>query len=92
METKKLEIEMVRDCNNLGFSQCYVVEKQRKSSGGLALAWKAHIRVDILGWSMGHIDALVVDKDNSFRLIGFYGNQTESLRRFSWQLLNRVAE
>ena len=83
METKKREEDMVNTCNSLGFSKCYVVERVGKSGGGLALAWKPNIQIDVVGYSQGHIDAVLVDKGNRVRLIGFYGNPTSQLRRFS---------
>lgn len=65
--------------------------KERKRSGALALAWKNNIQLDVVGQSMGHIDAIVTQGDKKTKLIGFYGNSNTQLRRFSWELLERLA-
>lgn len=63
------------------------------ASGGLILAWKNYLNVNVRSYSKGHIDTLITDNAHKiWRVTGFYGNPEVANRKFSWDLLRRLGE
>lgn len=62
-------------------------------SGGLALFWRADIKVSVQSSSLSYIEAIVKGGDNigQWHLTGFYGNPDISLRGDSWCLLSSLS-
>ena len=91
METKSDEewVMVVRD--RCEYKNSFVVPSNGLS-GGLALFWKADIKVSVQGSSLSHIDAIVEGggSNNPWHLTGFYGNPVTSLRSDSWRLLSSL--
>ncbi|XP_071723825.1 uncharacterized protein [Rutidosis leptorrhynchoides] len=72
-ETKKLASELHWIRCRLNFSGCFGVDRDRNTSGfsgGLALFWTEDTSVDILSFSLNHIDAII---DDTWRITGIYG-------------------
>ncbi|CAM8895955.1 unnamed protein product [Rhodiola kirilowii] len=88
METKKRasDIEGVR-CK-LGFRNGFGVSC-RGRSGGLALFWDDSLCLEILNYSVSHIDAVIRDQ-GLWRLTLFYGNPAVNRRCESWNLLRQL--
>lgn len=84
-----------RRCNlwrsMLGFSGQLVVDAEGQK-GGLVLLWDNATAVTVLSYSPGHIDCEVEAEGKRWQFTGFYGNPATALRKFSWQLLRRIAE
>ncbi|KAH6780165.1 hypothetical protein C2S52_011402 [Perilla frutescens var. hirtella] len=59
--------------------------------GGLILLWKSPIDVTIRSYSQGHIDYLTSWGEKRWRFTGFYGNPECHLRKFSWDLIRKLA-
>ena len=75
----------------LGFVGKLVVNCKGKL-GGLCLFWSSKVRVDLLSFSVAHIDVRVVStSERWWRLTGFYGNPDANQRFYSWNLLTRLA-
>ncbi|KAK3211645.1 hypothetical protein Dsin_016351 [Dipteronia sinensis] len=68
----------------LGFVGKLVVDCKGRS-GGLCMFWSDKIVVDLLSYSIAHIDVKVKDdRDKVWRFTGFYGHPDQSQRRHSW--------
>ncbi|KAI9187395.1 hypothetical protein LWI28_027648 [Acer negundo] len=62
-------------------------------SGGLLLLWRDSCSVNVLSFSLGHIDARVVMENGyCWRFIGFYGDPNPNKIVFLWNLLRRLKE
>lgn len=82
------QLEYIRLQTNMG--GCVRVDR-RGLGGGLALFWKSNVLVQLLSFSVGHINSIVTDPDKRpFRLIGFYANSDSSLQDSFWNLLRRL--
>ena len=64
METKSKVNRMEKIKNRIGFANGLIVPS-RGRSGGLALFWNCGISLDIKSYSGNHIDAFVMETDNS---------------------------
>ena len=74
----------------LGMEGCFVVNSEGRK-GGLILLWSNTVSVCVRSFSAGHIDSLIQGKGREWRFTGFYGNPRPELRRFSWELLKKLA-
>ncbi|KAL5539767.1 hypothetical protein UlMin_045145 [Ulmus minor] len=75
----------------LSFNNCFPVNRHG-TGGGLMLLWQNEWDVSIQSYSSGHIDATIISPDNfTWRLTCFYGNLHRELRKFSWELLQRLS-
>ncbi|KAL5550972.1 hypothetical protein UlMin_001148 [Ulmus minor] len=75
----------------LRFNNCFPVNRHG-TGGGLMLLWQNEWDVTIQSYSSGHIDATIISPDNlTWRLTCFYGNPHRELRKFSWDLLQRLS-
>lgn len=61
-------------------------------SGSLALLWRKDLRVELLGYSKSHIDALIhlQDGTQTIRLTGVYVAPLAHMRTESWNLLRTL--
>lgn len=76
---------------HLGFSSCFTVECNGKSSG-LALFWRDSIKCNITSYSPNFIDAEVLeDVVGQWRLTSFYGFPESTRRRDCWSFLQTLA-
>lgn len=73
-----------------GFDGQFVVDS-KGASGGLILFWKNPLDVDVLNFSVGHVDCMVTMDDKKWRFTGFYGNPDHSKRVHSWELMRRLS-
>ncbi|KAL5819042.1 hypothetical protein ACOSQ4_022884 [Xanthoceras sorbifolium] len=74
----------------LGFSGKLVVECVGRS-GGLVLFWSDQLDINLLSFSLFHIDVSVsVVRSSPWRFTGFYGSPEASQRHNAWLLLNRL--
>ena len=75
METKSDVdwMKVIRD--RCGFKESHIVPNDG-SSGGLALFWILEIKIQVLSYSMSHIDGVVDEGGTStkWHMTGFYGN------------------
>ena len=57
--------------------------------GGLALLWDRDADLEIMSYSLNHIDAIINDTVNNYkwRLTSFYGHPETHRRYESWHLL-----
>lgn len=69
----------------------FVVEKNGMA-GGLALLWRKDVDVNLLSFSLNHIDAEIILPGESFkwRFTGFYGFPEQHSRHRSWELLRTL--
>ena len=91
METKSSEEWMEKVKNECNMKQSWVVPSNGRS-GGLALLWKDEIKIELLTFSLNHIDVLVSDGRGLGRwhLTGFYGNLETAKRSESWAKLKHL--
>ncbi|KAL0386175.1 UNVERIFIED_CONTAM: putative mitochondrial protein [Sesamum radiatum] len=86
-ETKcgNARFERVRDRLNM-FGICVPAEGR---SGGLALLWEKEVVVQLLSYSIHHIDVHILDGNSStnWKFTGFYGEPDASRRRGVWEKL-----
>ncbi|XP_075675171.1 uncharacterized protein LOC142644440 [Castanea sativa] len=61
-------------------------------SGGLAMLWKKDVKLEIMGYSKNHIDAIITESSSGFkwRITGFYGHPEAHLKHESWKLLENL--
>lgn len=93
METRvgKAEAENLRV--KLHFEGCLAVEGVGLG-GGLMLLWKRDVVVEVMSYSVGHIDSRIRNKIDGWlwRFTGFYGNSVTERRKESWKLLSRLGD
>lgn len=72
------------DCNGDG----------RNRSGGLGLLWDEEIKVDLLSFSLNHVDVKINDvmEDKTWRFTGFYGYPEESRKDVTWKLMTLLKD
>lgn len=63
-----------------------------RRSGGLLLFWKENVDSSIQSYSVGHIGCIVNQGVKQWRFTGFYRDPVVIKRKFSWQLLRRLAK
>ncbi|GLT33351.1 hypothetical protein SLA2020_079490 [Shorea laevis] len=89
-ESKRTVAEMDRIRLELGFSNCFAVGSNGRS-GGLAMLWNEEVQVQLLSYSLTHIDMEIQDLTNTrWRVTGFYGQPDASRRHESWALLKSL--
>ena len=77
--------------NTLGYDNAYAIDSQGRS-GGIGIFWNNTINVEILGDSVYHIDAKVVEEGKDpWRLTCVYGEAQTQLRHQTWDLLKGLA-
>ncbi|KAG8474111.1 hypothetical protein CXB51_033599 [Gossypium anomalum] len=64
------------------------------SCGGLSLAWKGEIMVQLRSFSKSHIDVMIteVNSHEDWRFTGFYGSPYLNNKNYSWNLLRKLGE
>lgn len=62
----------------------------RRRAGGLGLLWNEEVEIQLLSYSINHIDVEVKDifENKSWRFTGFYGNPEDDKKALSWNLLS----
>lgn len=62
------------------------------NSGGLAFLWKKSIQVQLLSFSVNHIDATVKfdEEGDSVRITGIYGEPNAQRRHNTWNFLRTL--
>ena len=76
----------------LGFNKSFAVSSSGRS-GGLCIFWNDEIKVQILGYSRYHIDALVDNMvDIQVRISFVYGEAQVPNRQNTWNTLKNIAE
>ncbi|XVF53939.1 hypothetical protein PTKIN_Ptkin05aG0140600 [Pterospermum kingtungense] len=88
IETRLKSTKMEHVRFKLDFDSCLMVDS-RGRGGGLALLWEVEAGVEILSYSIDHIDALIGKKgsDMEWRYTGFYGKPDSFQRHRTWNLL-----
>ncbi|KAA3483188.1 reverse transcriptase [Gossypium australe] len=93
METKldKKRMEKVR--KRCGFANGIEVEAEC-SRGGLCMAWKKEISVNLKSYSRWHIDVLIKEDnvEEEWRYTGFYSSPYLKDKNTVWNLLRRLAQ
>ena len=91
METKMDTMEMDGVKRKVERKQGLVVPSIKRASG-LALLWKTSMQVDVLTYSLQHINAIVTEEQGrkKWRFIGFYGHLETRKREESWNLLESL--
>ncbi|KAL2895966.1 Epoxide hydrolase 3 [Bienertia sinuspersici] len=79
-------MKIVRE--KLGF-EAGVCADGRGRSRGLALLWRAPMKVAFLSYSLHHIDCIVrqEEEDKEWRFLGVYGWHEGSSKHLTWELL-----
>lgn len=91
METRMVDTQIANLATDVGLPNFIAVSREGLG-GGLALLWRSDWSVQLVGSSIGHIDVLVeISSDFYVRFTGFYGHPVVHMRRFSWDLLRRIA-
>ncbi|KAL5539433.1 hypothetical protein UlMin_045908 [Ulmus minor] len=89
-ETKLVAGQCKNLKQKLGYDGCFVRDCIGRK-GGLILLWKESVEVVIQSTSAGHIDALVSQAERHWRFTGFYGSPEVEGRKFSWDLMSKLA-
>ena len=91
VETKMDTMEMDGIKRKVERKQGLVVPSIKRASG-LALLWKTSMQVDVLTYSLQHINAIVIEEQGrkKWRFIGFYGHPETGKREESWNLLESL--
>jgi len=75
----------------LGYDNAYVVSSQGRS-GGIGLFWNNSIKVEILGYSVYHLDAMLEEHNrDKWRLTCEYGEAQTHLRHQTWTILKNIS-
>lgn len=84
MEIKVSRVRMERVKTQLRFEECFKVYVVVRNEG-LALLWKEDLMVTVGNYLIRHITVQVFDtkRNNSWRLIGFYGEPDASKRHLA---------
>jgi hypothetical protein len=92
METKIEGKRVEKLTSTFGFAGGFAVDSDGLS-GGVGIFWSSAVTVDIKGFSLHHIDAVVQCKDGSvppWRFTGIYGESRRENRHLTWTLLRRL--
>lgn len=90
LEVKIARSRVERIKEQLGFQSLFYVNNVN-NGGGLALLWKETVEVNLLSYSRFHVDTQVkIERQEPWRLTGFYGHPERAQRRASWNLLRRL--
>ncbi|XP_075669913.1 uncharacterized protein LOC142639649 [Castanea sativa] len=91
METKSSKEWMDKVKEEFNMKQSWVVPSNGRS-GGLALLWKDEIKIELLTYSLNHIDVLVSGGSSlgGWHLTGFYGNPEIARRSEFWAKLKHL--
>lgn len=74
----------------IGFDKAYAIDSNGRS-GGIGIFWNNAINVEILGYSVYHIDCKIVDPDSDpWRLTVVYGEAQTHLRHQTWETLRDI--
>ncbi|XP_073358198.1 uncharacterized protein [Aegilops tauschii subsp. strangulata] len=74
----------------IGYDNGYVVSSQGRS-GGLGMFWNNPIKIEILGYSVYHIDCSVEEPNTKpWRMSLFYGEAQTHLRYQTWDVLKGI--
>ena len=91
METKSNNEGIEKVFRKIQFAHKFVVPHPNQG-GGLALLWKEDIQLDVQSSSDNHIDAVVdLGMDDTWGIMGFYGNPDSANREDSWSLLRDLS-
>lgn len=75
----------------LGFESCFTVDRHGRS-GGLAMLWCKNSTCEILNYSQNYINMLIhEERQQPWRLTGFYGLPDRGQRRQSWDMLRSLS-
>lgn len=89
METKchnKLE----RKVKSIVNYDCCLSVPRVGNSGGLMLLWNNNLDVQVMSYSLGHIDMVIKESDRNWHFTGIYGNPVTHRRSETWVLLKRL--
>ena len=76
----------------LGYDNSFAIDSQGRS-GGIGIFWNNPIKVDILGYSIYHIDCSILDPDKDpWRLTCVYGEAQTHLRHQTWTVLKKYKQ
>lgn len=76
---------------SIGYDNGYAVSSQGRS-GGLGIFWNNPIKIEILGYSVYHIDCSVEEPDREpWRMTLFYGEARTHLRYQTWDILKGIS-
>ena len=76
----------------IGFESSFAVSSNGRS-GGLCMYWNNAIKVEIIGYSRYHIDALIDDMVESRTRVTFvYGEAQVPNRQNTWDTLKNISE
>jgi hypothetical protein len=72
-------------------NNCFIVDGEGKG-GGLALYWHDELKIDILSYTMHHIDTLIWDGEHHVGWWGtfVYGEPQTQERKNMWELLKWI--
>lgn len=93
IETKVSRSHMERVRRSCGFLNGIDVDS-RGSRGGLCMAWKGDINVQLQSFSQRHIDVIIEDmvEGNKWQFTGFYGSPYYQEREATWRLLRQLRQ
>jgi hypothetical protein len=76
----------------LGYEGLFSVDPIGKK-GGLAFLWKVAEEVEIVNYSLRHINAYISvgDRGSPWMFSGFYGDPDQTQRETSWKLLYHLS-
>ena len=75
----------------LGFDNSYAVNNQGRS-GGIGLFWNNSIKVEILSYSVYHLDVFVEEQNvDKWRMTCVYGEAQTHMRHQTWTTLKNIS-
>ena len=91
VETQLDRVRVESLAGTLGFDNAFVVSSQGRS-GGLGIFWNNPIKIEILGYSVYHIDCSIADPGPAPWMAScFYGEARTNLRNQTWDIMKGIA-
>ncbi|GMN64361.1 hypothetical protein TIFTF001_033418 [Ficus carica] len=85
-ETKLEGLRAKSVIRRLGFANGGFFLNYEASKGGLLILWKDDVDLSIVGYSTGHIDSEIVDKEGlRCRFTWVYGHSNKNERMHTWE-------
>lgn len=91
VETQLDRVRVENLTSTLGFDNSFAISSNGRS-GGLGIFWNNPIKVEILGYSVYHIDCSVDEPGHDkWRASCFYGEARTHLRHQTWDTMKGIA-
>ncbi|XP_026384194.1 uncharacterized protein LOC113279739 [Papaver somniferum] len=94
-ENKQYQDKLKKTLHYIGVNNYWFVNPGGESgtAGGLALIWKSNISLDIMGFSLNHINAIISPANiPSWLFTGYYGSPYDTQKKLNfWKMIDKTA-